>query len=78
MFGFDKNNNKEKKQVIAYIHTHWDREWYREFEVFRLRLLRVFDNVLNMLLEEKIPSFILMDKCLHFLITLKCVQKMSS
>lgn len=46
-----------KKQVIAYLHTHWDREWYREFEVFRLRLLRVFDNVLEMLESGKIPSF---------------------
>ena len=46
-----------KKQVIAYLHTHWDREWYREFEVFRLRLLRVFDNVLGMLENNKIPSF---------------------
>jgi len=46
-----------KKTVIAYLHTHWDREWYREFEVFRLRLLRVFDNVLNLLEENKIPSF---------------------
>ena len=46
-----------KKQVIAYLHTHWDREWYREFEVFRLRLLRVFDNVLEMLESNKIPSF---------------------
>ena len=46
-----------KKQVIAYLHTHWDREWYREFEVFRLRLLRVFDNVLNLLETNKIPSF---------------------
>lgn len=46
-----------KKQVIAYLHTHWDREWYREFEVFRLRLLRVFDNVLEMLQNNKIPSF---------------------
>ncbi len=46
-----------KKQVIAYLHTHWDREWYREFEVFRLRLLRVFDNVLDMLERNKIPSF---------------------
>lgn len=46
-----------KKQVIAYLHTHWDREWYREFEVFRLRLLRVFDNVLDMLEYNKIPSF---------------------
>ena len=48
---------KKKKQVIAYIHTHWDREWYREFEVFRLRLVKVFDHVLDMLVEEKIPSF---------------------
>lgn len=46
-----------KKRVIAYLHTHWDREWYREFEVFRLRLLRVFDNVLDMLEQDKIPSF---------------------
>ena len=46
-----------KKQVIAYLHTHWDREWYREFEIFRLRLLRVFDNVLDMLENNKIPSF---------------------
>ena len=46
-----------KKKVIAYPHTHWDREWYREFEVFRLRLLRVFDNVLEMLEKGGIPSF---------------------
>ena len=46
-----------KKTVIAYLHTHWDREWYREFEVFRLRLLRVFDNVLELLETNKIPSF---------------------
>lgn len=46
-----------KKTVLAYLHTHWDREWYREFEVFRLRLLRVFDNVLDLLETGKIPSF---------------------
>ena len=46
-----------KKRVIAYVHTHWDREWYREYEVFRMRLLRVFDNVLEMLADGKIPSF---------------------
>ena len=46
-----------RKQVIAYLHTHWDREWYREYEVFRLRLLRVFDNVLNLLETNQIPSF---------------------
>jgi len=46
-----------KKHVIAYLHTHWDREWYREFEIFRLRLLRVFDNVIDMLSKNLIPSF---------------------
>lgn len=46
-----------KKKVIAYLHTHWDREWYREFEVFRMRLVRVFDRVLNMLENGKIPCF---------------------
>lgn len=46
-----------KKKVIAYLHTHWDREWYREFESFRLRLMYVFDRVLDLLENEKIPSF---------------------
>ena len=46
-----------KKKVIAYVHTHWDREWYQEFEVFRLRLLRVFDNVLDMLQSGALPCF---------------------
>ena len=51
-----------KKKVIAYLHTHWDREWYREFEIFRLRLLRVFDNVLDLLENKKIPKDIEYDK----------------
>lgn len=48
---------KKKKKVIAYLHSHWDREWYREYEVFRLRLVKVFDNILEYLTEDKIPSF---------------------
>jgi len=46
-----------KKEVIAYVHSHWDREWYREFEIFRMRLLRVFDNILDMLQHNMLPSF---------------------
>ncbi len=45
------------KQVTAYIHTHWDREWYREFEEFRLRLIEVLDDVLKMLENDEIPCF---------------------
>jgi alpha-mannosidase len=36
-------------------HTHWDREWYLPFEVFRLRLGTVVDGVLDTL--ESDPSF---------------------
>ena len=46
-----------KKRVIAYLHSHWDREWYREFEIFRMRLLRVFDEILEALNKNLIPSF---------------------
>lgn len=46
-----------KKTVYAYIHTHWDREWYREFEEFRIRLIEVFDDILNKLETNELPSF---------------------
>lgn len=46
-----------KKKVYAYLHTHWDREWYREFEEFRLRLIEVFDDVLKKLESNEIPAF---------------------
>lgn len=46
-----------KKTVYAYIHTHWDREWYREFEEFRIRLIEVFDDILQKLETNELPSF---------------------
>lgn len=45
------------KNVTAYVHTHWDREWYREFEEFRLRLIEVFDEVITALENEDLPCF---------------------
>ena len=45
------------KKVIAYTHFHWDREWYKEYEKFRFRLLKCFDIVLDLLKQNKIPSF---------------------
>jgi mannosylglycerate hydrolase len=30
-------------------HTHWDREWYLPFEVFRMRLVRTVDRILDVL-----------------------------
>ena len=45
------------KKVIAYFHSHWDREWYREFEEFRLRLIEVFNEVLVALESDELPCF---------------------
>jgi len=36
-------------------HTHWDREWYRPFEYFRLALGHVVDGVIDVL--ERDPAF---------------------
>lgn len=33
-------------------HTHWDREWYRSFEEFRFRLVKLVDKVLEILHED--------------------------
>jgi alpha-mannosidase len=41
-------------------HTHWDREWYEPFEVFRLRLGETLDGVLDTLeRDESFRSFTL-------------------
>jgi mannosylglycerate hydrolase len=36
-------------------HTHWDREWYRTFQQFRLKLVHLVDGLLELL--EKDPNF---------------------
>ena len=43
--------------VIVYAHTHWDREWYRPFQEFRLRLIDVIDEVIEQLSNDKMNSF---------------------
>ena len=36
-------------------HTHWDREWYRPFQTFRMQLVELVDQVLEMLAAD--PRF---------------------
>ncbi len=36
---------KTKTKVHVVTHTHWDREWYLTFEIFRMRLLTLMDNL---------------------------------
>lgn len=48
-----------QKEVIVVPHTHWDREWYRTFQGFRLRLVDVIDRVMALLEADVIPHFLL-------------------
>ena len=46
-----------KKKVFAYLHTHWDREWYRSKDEFNIRLVEVVDGVLDELKKKNAPCF---------------------
>ncbi len=43
---------------VAYVvsHTHWDREWYRPFQSFRIRLVHLMDLLLDIL--DRDPAFL--------------------
>ena len=43
--------------VIVYAHTHWDREWYRPFQEFRLRLVDIVDFLIEQLNTGKLDNF---------------------
>ena len=45
------------KKTIGYVlsHTHWDREWYLSFQLFRMRLVDMLDTLIPYL--EQHPEF---------------------
>ena len=43
------------RNVAVVPHTHWDREWYESFEIFRLKLVDTLDTLVNLL--ESDPSY---------------------
>ena len=36
-----------KLQLVVVPHTHWDREWYQPFEVFRRKLVQLVDQLIR-------------------------------
>jgi alpha-mannosidase len=38
---------EEHLDVRVVVHTHWDREWYRPFPQFRVRLVSLIDELLE-------------------------------
>lgn len=49
----------QTKEVVVVPHTHWDREWYRTFQSYRLRLVEVVDRVIALLEAGTLPHFLL-------------------
>lgn len=47
---------KQPRTFHVVSHTHWDREWYQSFEVFRLRLVDLVDRLLEVYNEY--PDFV--------------------
>jgi mannosylglycerate hydrolase len=39
--------NRDKRQLMVISHTHWDREWYLPYQSFRVRLVGLFDQLLD-------------------------------
>ena len=44
-----------RRDVIVVPHTHWDREWYRSYQSFRMQLVELVDQLLDLL--ESDPAY---------------------
>lgn len=49
------------QKLIVVSHTHWDREWYLPFQVFRIKLVELMDELLDLLREDGGLRFFTLD-----------------
>ncbi|MBI5934298.1 MAG: hypothetical protein HY867_11370 [Chloroflexi bacterium] len=49
------------KTIHLISHTHWDREWYRTFQQFRLRLVHLVDGLLDILASDRDYKHFMLD-----------------
>lgn len=50
-----KPTTREKRQLMVVSHTHWDREWYLPYQAFRVRLVGLFDALIELF--ESDPNY---------------------
>lgn len=55
------NINKKPYKAFIVPHTHWDREWYRTFQQFRIRLIDLINNLIDILENDKTFSDFTLD-----------------
>ena len=48
-------------QLFFVPHTHWDREWYYPFEVFREKLVRLVDKLVGIMRDDPDWKYFLLD-----------------
>lgn len=46
-------------QILLYLHTHWDREWYWSFGAYRTQLVQVVESIVQMLEQGELDNFML-------------------
>jgi len=49
----------ESPTAFMYLHTHWDREWYLPFEIYRARLVALVRSIVESLKNGSLPNFLL-------------------
>lgn len=55
------NINKKPYKAFLVPHTHWDREWYQTFQQFRIRLIDLINNLIDILENDKAFSDFTLD-----------------
>ena len=46
-------------QILLYLHTHWDREWYWSLGAYRTQLVQVVESIVQMLEQGELDNFML-------------------
>ena len=50
-----------RRSIAVVPHTHWDREWYEPFQVFRLKLVSTIDALLDQMEQDASYTHFLLD-----------------
>ncbi|MDG0810475.1 glycoside hydrolase family 38 N-terminal domain-containing protein [Cohnella rhizosphaerae] len=56
-----QQQSKQLGKVYVVSHTHWDREWYQDFQSFRTRLVYMMDELLDRLREDAAYRHFMLD-----------------
>ncbi len=50
-----------RRSIAVVPHTHWDREWYAPFQTYRLKLVRLVDELLDLMESDTLYGHFLLD-----------------